>query len=102
MSEAFNRASIQAAHDNRKRVDMPNPNDRPGENGLTPLEYTAIHLRVEHPDLPRWLNEMIRKARREMLAGELAGVCLVNEGSYADAAEHAYDFADAMIEESGR
>ena len=78
---------------------MLNPNDMKLTN-LTILEYAAIHLHVEHPDIPGWLNEMIRKARREKLAGELAGVCLVDEGSYVGAAKHAYEFADAMIEES--
>ena len=105
MSEAFNRASIQAAHDNRKRVYMPTflngrdplrlyPNDRPGENGLTPLEYAAIHLRVEHPDLPGWLNEMIRKAQRD----EFAKAALT--GQYDSF--HAHKIAGAMIEESGK
>ena len=31
---------------------------------ITPLEYAAIHLRVEHPDLPAWLNKMIRSSFR--------------------------------------
>ena len=44
---------------------MSNPNDR---TELTALEYAAIHLRVEHPDIPEWLNEMIRKARRDEFA----------------------------------
>ena len=107
MSEAFNRASIQAAHDNRKRVYMPTflngrdplrlyPNDRPGENGLTPLEYAAIHLRVEHPDLPGWLNEMIRRARRDEFAkAALADTSLVRTSQ-------AWAMADAMIKESGK
>ena len=35
---------------------------------LSAQEYAAIHLRVEHPDLPAWLNEMIRKSRRDEFA----------------------------------
>ena len=75
---------------------MSNPNDR---TELTVLEHAAINLRVEHPDLPPWLNKMIRKARRDEFASNLAGVCLINEGSYTDAAGHAYEFADALIAE---
>ena len=42
--------------------------------GLTILQYAAIHLRVEHPGLPPWLNEMIRNARRdEFTKAALAG-----------------------------
>ena len=37
-------------------------------NGVTSLEYAAIHLRAEHPNLPAWLNEMIRKSRRDEFA----------------------------------
>ena len=71
----------------------------PFERSITAKQYAAIHLRVEHPDIPGWLNEMIRKARRDEFASNLAGVCLINEGSYTDAAGHAYEFADALIAE---
>lgn len=54
-----------------------NPNDADGSNGVTPLEYAAIMLRVEHPDVPAWLNEIIRKSRRDEFArAALMGMCV--------------------------
>ena len=72
------------------------------KGGLTALEYAAIHLRVEHPDLPPWLNEMIRKSRRDEFAkaaiiGLLGNFRTVESPEGTDISPSAYYFADALI-----
>ena len=52
-----------------------------GINGLTTLEYAAIHLRVEHPDISPWLNEVIRKSRRDELAKAAMQGILTRKGT---------------------
>ena len=67
-----------------------------GAKGLTTLEYAAIHLRVEHPDLPGWLNEMIRKARRD----EFAKAALMDTS--LTKTSQAWAMADSMLAEEDR
>ena len=71
------------------------------KGGLTSLEYAAIHLRVEHPDLPTWLNEMIRKARRDeftkaTMQGMLAAGFGGNLRDIADGIRGGADVAKAL------
>ena len=75
---------------------------------LSAQEYAAIHLRVEHPDLPAWLNEMIRKSRRDEFAkAAVKGLCargfkIVGESpqeTRESIAEEAIRQAAAMLKE---
>ena len=61
------------------------------QRGFSTVEYAAIHLRVEHPDLPSWLNEMIRKSRRDEFAKAATAGYAVDE-------TEALKFADAEYE----
>lgn len=49
------------------------------ETGITALEYAAITLRVEHPSLPAWLNEMTHMARRDEFAKAAMQGLLANQ-----------------------
>ena len=74
------------------------------KGGLTALEYAAIHLRVEHPDLPPWLNEMIRESRRDGFAkaaigGMWASIPANAEPQISGITENAFKQADAMVAE---
>lgn len=74
---------------------------------ITPLEYAAIHLRVEHSELPVWLNEMIRKARRDEFAkAAMQGIlAAIPDGLVPlpeNIAENAFKQAVAMLQESGK
>ena len=75
-------------------------------NGFTDRELAALMLRVEHPDCPAWLNEMIRKSRRDEFAGAaVKGLCargfkIVGESpqeTRESIAEEAIRQADAML-----
>ena len=68
-------------------------------NGLNAREYASIHLRVEHPDCPAWLNKMIRASRRDELARHLAVMCVRKEETIFDVAWRTYEFADAILKE---
>jgi len=64
---------------------------------------SAIHLKVTHPDLPDWLNEMIDRSRKDDFArAALQGICADHErnGEFAAYANDALLFANAMMEES--
>ena len=77
------------------------PRLSPASLGLTKREYAAIHLKQPDSGI-EWLDEMIRKAKRDELAAEciwLARDCLyANEtGDDEDMARLAYEYADAML-----
>ena len=66
---------------------------------LSAQEYAAIHLRVEHPDAPTWLNEMIRKSRRDDFAKAAIAGYAVDE---AEALAFANAFVDSLLKEDGK
>lgn len=75
----------------------------PDEEGMTLRQYAAIHLKV--PDSGTdWLDDMIRKAKRdEFAARAMQGLLAQSQGTalgstVESAAEYAYAMADAMIE----
>ena len=68
-------------------------------NGVTSLEYAAIHLRAEHPNLPAWLNEMIRKSRRDEFAKAAIAGYAVDE---TEALKFADAFIDTLLKEDGK
>ena len=68
--------------------------------GLTPQEYAAIHLRVPDSGTP-WLDEMIRKAKRDEFAAQALNR-LVNYLDSKNASLSVYRYADALLIESER
>jgi len=85
--------------------------------GMTLRQYAAIHLRVPKSGT-EWLDKMIRKARRDELAGKAMQGMLVGVvgkiGAAADVsayaggacnaviADRAFAIADAMLKESDK
>lgn len=68
-------------------------------NGMTLRTYAAIKLRVPESGID-WLDDMIRKAQRDELAGQaLAGICSQSPlpDTETEAAKIAYLAADAML-----
>jgi hypothetical protein len=58
---------------------------------------SAIHLKVTHPDLPDWLNEMIDRSRRfDCIKSAMRGLLSVGSNDI----EEAIRIANAMMEES--
>ena len=68
------------------------------KGGLTSLEYAAIHLRVEHPDISPWLNEMIRKSRRD----EFAKAAMWEALDETEALKFSDAFIDILLKEDGK
>ena len=67
--------------------------------GMTLRTYAAIKLRVPESGID-WLDDMIRKAQRDELAGQaLAGICSQSPlpDTETEAAKIAYLAADAML-----
>lgn len=67
--------------------------------GMTLRTYAAIKLRVPESGID-WLDDMIRKAKRDELAGQaLAGICSQSPllDTETEAAKIAYLAADAML-----